>query len=323
MSRPHSATQSRSLRRIGAAVAVAALSVLSVATLATAASAADEPWVPKTDLAYGPIYDDPAHDCELPGNGKGDDLSYVYIVSGSVAEGESASNVTIDGHLDPGDTLLYYPAGTHNYSYTVTNLNSTTDPKETAVISGSFTIKRCDTTPTVTPATATATFSSALVNNVPTVQYTIAYDAGTEGAGDVVIAITDAPVTTVHFDGSGTQTGSFAYRCGAATFFLAIHGQDTVSGTPYPVSIPCAADNSGTGSTGGTDSGTSAGAGSGTDPSKSTTTALASSTTTKRLPDTGLNSAATGAVAAGSAGLLLLGILAVLFARRTRRATTR
>lgn len=46
MSRPHSATRSRSLRRVGATMAVAALSVLSVATFASPASAADEPWVP-------------------------------------------------------------------------------------------------------------------------------------------------------------------------------------------------------------------------------------------------------------------------------------
>lgn len=327
MSRSHSLSpRTRLARRTGAALAAVALTVLSLVALAPAASAAEEAWIPQTNLVFGPIYDDPNYDCELPHNGKGDDLSYVYIVSGSVAEGESASNVTIDGYLDPGDTLLYYPAGTHNYSYVVTNLNSTTDPKETAVISGSFTIKRCDTTPTVTPASATASFAGLLVDNVPTVQYTITYDAGTEGAGDVIIAITDAPVTAVHFDGSGSQTGSFAYRCGAATFFLAIQGQDTVSGTPYPVSIPCAVDNNGTGSTGETDGGTSAGNGSGTSTSTNGTTALASSATstaTKRLPDTGLNSAATGAVAAGSAGLLLLGLLSVLFARRARRVAAR
>lgn len=184
-----------------------------------------------------------------------------------------------------------------------------------------------DTTPVVTPATASGTFTGTLVDNVPTVQYSISYDAGTQGAGGVIIAITDAEVTTVHFEGSGTQTGSFAYRCGAATFFLAIEGQDTVSGTPYPVTIPCAVEGGGSdGSTGGTDGGTSPGAGT----SMSGTTTLASSGTTTtsttaagKLPETGLNSAVTATVAAGSAGLLLLGVLSVLLARRIRRTATR
>ncbi|MBF4563298.1 LPXTG cell wall anchor domain-containing protein [Microbacterium sp. VKM Ac-2870] len=325
MSRSYPATHSRTLRRVNAAVAAAALSVLSVATLSSAASAADAPWVPKTDVVFGPIYDDPNFDCELPGNGKGE-ASEVGYVSGSIAEGERMTGLYIDGKR-MGDNSLHFLPGTHTYTYTVENLNSsTTDPKETADISGSFTIKRCDTTPTVTPATATASFSGALIDNVPTVQYTITYDAGTEGAGDIVIAVTDAPVTSVHFDGSGTQSGSFAYRCGAATFFLAIQGHDTVSGTPYPVSIPCAVDNGGTGSTGGTESGASAGTGTGTGASTGGTTSLASNTTstaTTRLPDTGLNSAATGALAAGSAAVLLLGLLSLLLARRTRRAATR
>jgi len=295
--------------------------------------------VPKTDVVFGPLYDNPNYDCELPGGGKGD-TSFVDFVSGSVAEGEQITSISVDGKKI-GDSSLNFPAGTHTYTYTVTNLNSTTDPKETAEISGSFTIKRCDTTPTPTPtptpqptstptptptptssptpavipATVTASFTGELINNVPTVKYTLTYDAGTEGAGNVIIAITDAKVTTVHFDGSGIQTGSFPYRCGDATFFLAIQGHDTVEGVPYPVTIPCAVDNSGDGTSAGT-------GGSTTNPMSGGSTTITNAAT-KELPATGLNSAVTGVVAAAAAGLLLLGLLTAVAARRMRRTVIR
>ncbi len=101
-----------------------------------------------------------------------------------------------------------------------------------------------------------ATFQGSLLENVPSVGYTVNYNPGTHtGAQVVTIATLDGKILDLTFEGAGSLTGTFPLACGDHTLLAVLmNGEQRIGSEPQSVTVPCAVDNGNTG--GGTDGGT-------------------------------------------------------------------
>lgn len=217
----HKTAHPKTLRVAGlSAVLAIGLSGIGLG-IATSASAVEvDPWTPQSSATLFPVYDNEAQ-CY--------DGGQLVLVSASLneVEGERLGNFTVNGASLPGDAEYRVGPGDYTYNYTVTNLNSTTDPQESVVQGGSFKVVQCaDPEPPATPSVGTPSATGSLVDGKPIATVTVPITVPEGASGELGVWFGEeqqlSPNQTVTTSGNVVFTGEVP--CGTTDFAVVLDG---------------------------------------------------------------------------------------------------